>query len=314
MVAEVRVEKYLVDGQSFLPKEMINSEERSEEIEQISFNSTYLEAVQTYKRLFKGWQAGAIVDVLEVRKFFIPLLKKALENPKDIFLLYHFSTKEEYFFHHAISVGLISGYLGEKLQLTAGEVFQLSLAGCLRDVGMAKITPYILEKKTSLTRDEFQELKNHSVYSCKMLQKSAVFKKDVLLAVIQHHERLDGSGYPLKEIGNRIHMYSRILAVADVYHAMTSERIYRSKHSPYKVLEIIVQDGFGKYDIRVLKALEKGVLNFQIDSQVKLSDSRVGTVIFENAQYPTRPIVQLDMELIDLEKKRELFIEAIIEY
>lgn len=152
LVAEVSVEKYLVDGQSFLPKEMLDSEERSEEVEPIRFNATYLEVVQTYKRLFKGWQAGAIVDVLEVRKFFIPLLKKALENPKDIFLLYHFSTKEEYFFHHAISVGLISGYLGEQLQLTAGEVVQLSLAGCLSDVGMAKITPHIVREKNFIDK------------------------------------------------------------------------------------------------------------------------------------------------------------------
>jgi len=314
LVKEVVVEKYLVDGKSFLPKEVLDSEQRSEEIGEISFNAVYLEAVQKYKRLFKGWQAGAIVDVLKVREFFIPLLKRALKSPKDIFLLYHYSTKEEYFFHHAISVGLISGYLGEKFQLTAGEIVQLSLAGCLCDAGMAKMSTHILEKKTSLTRDEFQEVKNHPIYSYKMLQKSTVLKKDILVAILQHHERLDGSGYPLKDTGDRIHLYSRIVAVADVYHAMTSERIYRSKHSPYKVLEMITRDDFGKYDIRVLKALETGILNFQIGSKVKLSDSRIGTVMYQNAQCPTRPIVQLETELLDLEKKRELFIEAVIDY
>lgn len=217
-----------------------------------------------------------------VRKFFVPLLTKALSQPKDIFLLNHYSTKQEYLYHHPVSVGVISGFLAKKLNLNKGEVIQIALAGCLSDVGMAKVDKAILEKKGSLTTEEFKEIKNHPLNSYKMLQKSPILKEHVLIAVLQHHERLNGSGYPLKKSGDKIHMYSRIIAVADVYHAMVSERNFRLKQSPYRVLEMIRQDDFGKFDITVLQALTAGIIQFSIGSEVKLSNGFVGTVVYEN--------------------------------
>lgn len=314
LIPEVSVEKHLINGKVFHPKEMINEFEGNSKKEENTFISNYLEAVQKYKQLFRGWQAGANVNVVEIRELFLPLLHKALINPKGIFELHHYSTKEEYFFHHSISVGLISGFLGEKLQLSHGEIVQLSLAGCLCDVGMSKLPISILEKRTSLTREEFEEVKNHPIDSSKMLQKSAVLKKEVIISILQHHERLDGTGYPLRETGERIHLYARVIAVADVFHAMTSERIYRTKHSPYKVFEMILHDDFGKYDIRVLKALETGVVSFQIGSLVRLSNSQIGKVIYYNTSNKTRPVLQLESQLVDLEKRRDLFIEEIVEY
>lgn len=310
LIKEVSVQKVMVNGKSFIPNEIIDYEEAEVAFNEVSFNATYLLAVQQFKRLFKGWQAGASLDVTEVRKVFIPLLEKALLFEKDIFSLHHYSTKEDYFYHHAISVGIISGYLAKKLNLNKGDVVQVALAGCLSDAGMAKIPTKILEKKTSLTFDEYTEVKKHPVYGSMMLQKSSSLKKDVKVAILQHHERLDGSGYPLGEVGSKLHIFSKIVAVADVYHAMTSERIYRIKQSPFKVIEMIMHDDFGKFDIQVVNALASGVVQFGIGSTIKLSNGYNGEVVFMNTRYPTRPIVRIEEnnQMIYLEKERDLFI------
>ncbi len=311
LVREVSVANTLADGTRFIPKEIIKNEDNDSVVSvEISFHDAYLQAVEDYQKLFKYWQAGAHIDVTAIRKIFVPLLERALKADKEIFTLYQYSSKDEYFYHHAISVGLICGYLGKKLNFSKGDIVQVALAGCLSDAGMARVPLKILEKPTPLTSEEFLEIKKHPMYGFSMLQKSSTLKKDVILAILQHHERLDGSGYPKGEKSSNIHMFSRILAVADVFHAMTCERLHRKKQSSYKVIETIKQDEFGKYDLNVLNALMAGAVQLTIGTRVKLSNGLIGQVMYMNSRNPLRPLIRLEEtdELIDLERKRDIFI------
>ncbi|MET1181661.1 hypothetical protein ABG775_27605 [Peribacillus simplex] len=79
--------------------------------ESSGFTDFYLKSVQTYKRLFKNWQAGSKVEVAMIRLIMIPLMDKALEEPGNILKLHHYCNKEDYVYHHAISIGLIGGYM-----------------------------------------------------------------------------------------------------------------------------------------------------------------------------------------------------------
>jgi HD-GYP domain-containing protein (c-di-GMP phosphodiesterase class II) len=313
LITQVSVEKTLINGLTFVPKEIIDSE-GEEKAEETSFITDYLKTVQAYKRLFKNWQAGSPVDVSKVREIIIPLFERAMENPSDLFLLRHYSTKEDYLFHHAISVGLISGYLAKKMEYDLGDILQLVMAGCLVDCGMAKIAPRIIEKNISLSSEEFNEVKKHPIYSLQMLQNSSILKETIKLAILQHHERLDGSGYPQGKTGQSPHMFSRIVAVADVYHAMSSERNYRKKQSPFKVMEMILQDDFGKFDISVVKSLLSGITNFSIGSRVTLSNGYSAEIIFVDSNLPTRPMVKVKDtgEIIHLGRSRGIFIEEIL--
>ncbi|WP_257985540.1 HD-GYP domain-containing protein [Bacillus sp. V5-8f] len=313
LVTDVSVEKTLINGLPFVPKEIIDQEGEEQESSDSGFIPSYLKAVQSYKQLFKTWQAGTPMDVSKVRELIIPLFNKAMDNPSELFLLHHYSTTTDYLYHHAISVGLLSGYLAKKLNLERGDVLQIAMAGCLVDSGMAKIPLKILEKKTSLTTDEFNEVKPHPIYSLQMLQNSSILKEAVKYAILQHHERLDGSGYPSGKKGEALHPFSRIVAVADVYHAMTSERNYRKKQSPFKVAEMILQDDFGKFDIGVVKTLLSCITNYSIGSRVKLSNGYIAEIIFVESNAPTRPMVKLDSgEILPLTKNRELFIEDVL--
>ena len=110
-----------------------------------------------------------------------------------------------------------------------------------------------------------------------------------------------------------IHIFSRILAVADVYHAMTSERLYRKKQSPFKVMEMIMHDDFGKFDIAIVKVLLASLTNFSIGNRVRLNNGTIAEIIFMDNNSPTRPLVKVinSQEIINLSKIRDLYIEEI---
>ncbi|WP_246944332.1 HD-GYP domain-containing protein [Bacillus pinisoli] len=315
LVNEVSVEPTLVDGSPFRPGEVMGDPEESQNEDlYLPFSSHYLKTVQDFKKVFQSWQSGSQVDIVKVRQFFIPLLERSIKTPSEIFMLHHYSTKEDYLYHHSVAVGLLSGFIGNKLNYEKGQWIQIAIAGLLSDCGMAKVDPSILNKQTALSPEEYNEIRIHPTHGYKMLLNLPVIREGVKLGVFQHHERIDGSGYPLGINGDKIHPFGKILAVADVYHAMTSERAYRSKQSPFKVLELIIQDSFGQFDIPVIQALTAGIANFSIGTRVKLSDGQVAEIVFIESKSPTRPMVKIEssQEFIQLAQRRDLYIEEIL--
>lgn len=318
LIRDVKVQKTLVNGMPFIPSEVIEDENEKMELSKfentVSFSESFLEAVRDYKKEFSTWQSGLPLDITKVRTILIPLIEKLDGNEGEIFSLHHLSTEKEYLYQHSIAVGLLSAFIGKKLKLSKGDIVQLALAGCLADCGMAKIPYQLLNKNGALTSQEFQEIKSHPTYGFKMIQASPLLRDAGKIAIFQHHERLDGSGYPSGEKGDKIHSFAKIIAVADTFHAMTSARLYRKKQSPFKVLEMIIQDNFGKFDITSIKALQSGIMTFSIGSRVKLSDGQVAEILFIEEKAPTRPLVKLveTGEIIHLEKNRDIFIEEVI--
>jgi len=316
LIPSVEVEKLLVSGTPFIPPNQIQIEQSNNPAVSIGnsdFTRLFLQASEEYHKHFQMWQSGMPIDMAKIRLILLPLLNEDVVNSSVIFSLHHFSTKERYAYQHAVAVGLLCGYIAKRLQYSTGDAVQAAIAGILADCGMAKINPNILQKKTALSAQEFEEVKNHPKYSYQMVHGLPLLKKGAQVAVLQHHERLDGSGYPISLKSNMIHPIAKIIAVADTYHAMTSERLYRKKQSPFKVLEMMQQDYFGKFDLAALNALSSGIINFSIGSKVKLSDGKLGEVLFISEKSPTRPLVQLfhSEEILNLEENINLYIEEI---
>ncbi|MFD6207462.1 HD-GYP domain-containing protein [Peribacillus sp. NPDC060253] len=296
-----------------MAKEVIDPE--LDEMEEFSdFTDLYLKSVQTYKRLFKNWQAGSRVEVAMIRLIVIPLVDKALEEPGNILMLHHYCNKEDYLFHHAISIGLIGAYIASKMKCNRADVYQVAIGGCLADCGMAKLPPRLLTKTESLTVEDYEEIHNHPIFSYKMIKGSSIIKDSVKTAILEHHGRLDGTGYPKSLKTKPMSLFSKIIAVADVFHAMTSERTYRKKQSPFKVLEMILHDDFGKFDIEVVKTLLSSFANFSIGSRVKLNNGFIAEIIFIDASSQTRPVIKIkdSDQIINLGINRELYIEEIL--
>lgn len=279
-----------------------------------SFEKHYNHAINFLKKEFLNWGAGAKVDITKVRGAIIPLIEQVLENRSFLFDLNSYSNPNDYIYHHCIATGLIAGALSQKLGYDRGVCIQMSLAGVLADCGMAKIPTKIRDKKTTLTEVEFLEIRKHPIYSYQMVKDLPALKTNMKQSIFQHHERLDGSGYPRGIKSEEISIYSQIIAVADVFHAMTSERLYRSKQSPFKVIDMIKESEFGKFDIKVVQALIDTVADLPIGTRVKLSNYEQAEVMFINRYAPTRPIVKLIItgEIIDLSSYRNFHILRVV--
>ncbi|NEU32666.1 HD-GYP domain-containing protein [bacterium LRH843] len=316
MVESVEVKSVLANGEKFEPSpKMIEVRDQDVEKEETSdFVYLYLKAVRKYKKHFMSWQMGKPVDLFAIGDIFIPLFERIIKSPNHLLDLHHYCSKEDYLFHHSVYVSILSAYLGWRLQYATSDWYQIGLIGALADAGMAKVSPTILNKSGSLTAVEYDEVKKHPIYSYKML-KGVTGATDIMqLAVLQHHERYDGSGYPIGSKAKKIHMFSQLVAVADVYHAMSSERYYRSKRSPYQVLEEISKEQFGKFEIRAVEVLMQSLIHVSIGNKVRLTSGEMAKIIFFDQHTPTRPMVKLldTGRIIQLTHEPNLHIEEII--
>ena len=279
-----------------------------------TFDNLYTTAVVAYKKEFSNWTAGTKVDIAKIRTLILPLVDKVLEDRSYIFDLNSYSIPKDYLYHHCIATGLISAVLAQKLGFDRGNCIQMAIAGTLADCGMSKVSPKIREKKEALTAIEFAEIRKHPIHSYSMIKDFPVLKKEMKEAVFKHHERLDGSGYPTgKKIPSTLD-YSQIIALADVYHAMTSERLYRTKQSPFVVIEMIKESEFGKFDIKVVQALMDLIVELPIGTKVELSNLERGEIMFINKFVPTRPLIKLEStgEIIDLSTNRYFHITRVL--
>ncbi len=312
----------LLDGKDQERKEKKESEDKSElvnvAVEQVvvvdRFGNKYNDVIDEFKKMFNGWGAGAKIDITKVRAMILPLVEKILEDRTIIFDLNSFSNAKDYLYHHCIATGLISAAIAQKLGYERGYVLQMAIAGTLADCGMARIPLRIREKKEPLNQLEFNEIRKHPIFSLQMVKNLPALKEEMKEAIYQHHERLDGSGYPEKLRVGSVSNFGQIIAVADTFHAMTSERLYRLKESPFKVIEKIKESEFGKFDIQVVQALVDLVAALPIGTKIELSNLERGEIMFINKFAPTRPLIKLSSsgEIIDLSKNRSFYISRVI--
>ncbi|MFC4387769.1 HD-GYP domain-containing protein [Gracilibacillus marinus] len=316
-IEKIEVSEHLASGTPFQPKEMgkkvdketLTSQEMTE-----NFETMYTHVVAEFKKIFLKWQSGAQVNIFELRKLMEPIYKSTDTMQLDLFLLHKYASKEDYFYHHCIAVSLISAYLAKKIGYTK-EWIQIGLAGLLADSGMSKLDQSIMQKENSLSIREYDEIKKHPTYSYRMVEHTSGLTKEVKLSILQHHERLDGSGYPLGVKEDKIHPFAKIIAISDTYHAMTSERYYREKQSPFKVIEQMLILAYTKFDYVYLQTFAQTLLNYAIGTKVLLSNGQEAVIVYAKTETPIRPIIRIieTDEIIALKDKPTLFIENIIE-
>jgi putative nucleotidyltransferase with HDIG domain len=198
--------------------------------------------------------------------------------------------REEYIFHHCVNVALLSGIIGKWLEYDKNEIAQLTLAGLLHDIGKIKVPDEILNKAGKLTNHERQIVQLHSAYGYRLLTE-ANLPADVLLGILQHHERLDGSGYPGHFQQSKIHRHAQIIAVADVYDAITADRAYSDKVTPFAAAEVLVNSMFSKLSAAICTTFLTQFENFMLGNLVELKTGQYGEVIHLGNFLNTSPII-----------------------
>lgn len=282
-----------------------------EEESALPFYIEYHNMLQLLKRVFRNAMAGANLPVLDIRNSMEALLAQIHH--------YHVLTfsprtmhMSEYIYHNSIQVALTSYTLAKWHGFTSKDWMPIALSGLLHDIGNVKIDSAILEKPSRLTGVELEEMRKHTIYGYQILKTVPSINEGVKLCGLQHHEKEDGSGYPLGLKGDKIHPYSKIVAVADIFHAMTGPRTYKKPSSPYVVLEQLVKDSFGKLDPTIVQTFVSKVTQFNRGTVVRLSDNRVGEIIFTDSANPTRPMVNVNGTIINLVVERKLFIQEVM--
>lgn len=240
----------------------------------------------------------------------------SLVSPKqttlDVFdMLHNMRQVNDSTYAHSLNVAIISRIIGKWLHFSNEELDTLTLAGLLHDIGKTKIPDEVLNKDGKLTDEEFQMIRNHPKYGYDIL-KSQPLNSHIKKAALMHHERCDGSGYPMGLTLEEIDDYALIIAIADVYDAMTAARSYRAPLCPFEVIAEFEKDGLQKYKPKYILTFLENIANAYQNNRVMLSDGTSARIVLLNHRRLSKPLVQLDDgSCIDLEKS-PLYIKAII--
>lgn len=230
----------------------------------------------------------------------------------DIFdMLHNMRQVDDSTYAHCLNVALISRMIGKWLHFSKEELDTLTLAGLLHDIGKTQIPNEILNKDSKLTDEEFDMIRKHPQFGYDILKKQPL-DTHIKKAALLHHERCDGSGYPMGLTLDEIDDYALIIAIADVYDAMTAARSYRSPLCPFQVIAEFEKDGLQKYKPKyILTFLERIATTYQ-NNRVLLNDGTRAKIVLLNHRHLSKPLVQLDDgSCIDLDKS-PLYIQSLI--
>ncbi|MCR5234423.1 MAG: HD-GYP domain-containing protein [Lachnospiraceae bacterium] len=197
---------------------------------------------------------------------------------------------DEYTFKHSVDVATMAMVIGQGLNLTQDELREIGIAGLLHDLGKSQIPLEILNKPGSLDDNEFKLMKQHSLFGFKILKEKNQLPEPIMMGVLQHHEKMNGKGYPLGTAGDSIHKYARIIAVADVYDALVTERPYKKAFHKREAVEMILAMT-QELDMEAMLSFFNCVILFPVDSIVTLSSGEPAKVVKNNHNNCLRPTV-----------------------
>lgn len=230
-------------------------------------------------------------------------------------LLYKLQSSVDYTFVHAVDVGILAGVIGIWSGYGLKEVQMLSLCGLMHDIGKSQIPLSILNKPGQLTAEERQTMNLHPDYGYYLTQSTPGIPIEVQLAVRQHHERENGDGYPHGLKGDKIHPYAKIVAVADTYDALTTNKVYKRSVPPFMALEILTEQMWMSLDRQVCLTFIRHVFNDLIGATVLLSDGSQAQVMHLGQFLSCRPVVTTTAgKVIDLQLTPDLTIVEVLKF
>lgn len=271
-------------------------------------SNSYADAKQEVKEVLDAINSGKSLESKNVDHALVNIRKNVHDSFDVLKCIDSIRTVDEYTYAHCVNVSLLAMTLAKWLGYDELRVEEIAKAGLLHDIGKAKIDASILSKKDSLSPEEFEEIKNHTTYGYRMVENMLDISKGIKMAVLMHHERLDGTGYPLGAKEDQIHQYAKVLAIADVYDAMTSDKVYKKRKSVFEVLRYMQNEMSNVLDRIMLNVFIERIVCHYIGDYVMLSTGEIGELVHVNPVYPLKPIVKVQNIFLDLfyEKDTEL--------
>lgn len=227
-------------------------------------------------------------------------------------MIYQMRSIDDSIYSHCVNVALISRMIGRWLHFDTNELNILTCCGLLHDIGKLAIPDNILNKPGKLTDKEFETIKSHPKIGYELLRNQTIDNR-IKQSALMHHERYDGSGYPTGLSSELLIDYAMIVAIADVYDAMTATRSYREPLCPFQVIANFEQEGLQKYHTKFLLVFLNRIATTYQNNRVLLNDGRACKIVMLNQNYLSKPMVQFDDgSCIDLATKKDLYINKVL--
>lgn len=207
--------------------------------------------------------------------------------------LYDIKTYDNYTYVHSLDTCIMATFLGMTSGLSEYDLKELGVGAILHDIGKTKIPLSIINKHGKLTEDEFSEIKKHTIYGGEMLRKNISIPDSVISVAEQHHERVDGTGYPYGLVGGQISKFAKIACLCDVYDAVSNDRCYRKKFNPNDAYELILAQSGSSFEPIIVLNFKNTFAIYPLGCCVKLSNGIEGYIIKQNSGFPDRPILRI---------------------
>jgi len=218
---------------------------------------------------------------------------------------------DNYTYAHSVNVTVLSVVTGISLGLEYSRLKSLGMGALLHDVGKIFVPLEVLNKSGKLTTEEFAQIKKHPEQGFFKVKEDDILDAPARAVILQHHEKIDGSGYPGNRRGKDIHELAKIVAIADVYDALTSDRPYRTRWAPAQGLEYIYSIAGSHLEVDIVAKFVRNIAPFPLGSLVQCSNGMIGYVV-ENEINPHRPILQVGDQKVDLNNELNITITNIV--
>lgn len=274
---------------------------------------TKIEALRVIADTYHRSCKGLTLDSGAIRKVVNDIVDEILSSDQVLLNLRDIRSFDNYLFSHSLGVTVLSIVIGKNLKRDERFLRDLGIGCMLHDIGKIDIPKEILDKPEKLTEEEFEIVKFHTHYGYRrIVDQDGEIPATSAHVAWEHHERIDGSGYPRGLSGEKIHIFSKIASVADVYDAMTTHRVYRKAYPPNEAVEFIMGGSGTLFDYDIVKAFLKSIAPYPVGDLVQLNTGEVAIVIDINREFPLRPVVRIirenGWEDVDLMSKTNLSI------
>ena len=253
----------------------------------------YQEARELQGKFIRHLKAGEPIDITPLAAVAEEMVDTMFTHGDAMLCLARIRAKDAYLMEHSMNVAILLANFGRYLGLERNVLKELTLGGLLHDVGKIMTPDEVLNKPGKLTDEEFGVMRQHVVHSYDILSNTAGITPTMLEVAANHHERLDGTGYPQRLKGEQLSLYTRMSGIVDVYDAVTADRVYKQGMQPTQAFRVLLKGIDQHFDAELVTKFIKCMGVYPVGTLVQLSNQRLAVVMQRNEQQPLKPMVKV---------------------
>lgn len=274
----------------------------------VPIDEKHKDLVEHTQKAFNQLKTSNELDLASIKEDIDKAIPDMIRNDDVLMRLSQLKESDNYTFDHSLRVSILATMIGKWLGYDHAQLSDLAQASLLFDIGKLKIPDFVLNKPNKTREEEFDIVKKHAQFGYSVLMRTEGVTNNIKYSALQHHERLDGTGYPLRLKAGQIHEFAKIIMVCDIFDAMTSERPYKEKVSPFVAAEYIQWNAGKTLDSKICYIFLRNLAVFYTGKEVLLNTNQRGKIIYVDVNFPTRPVVQVGDQFLDLVKEKKITI------